>query len=543
MEKRTLLAIAIAFVVLGFYPVVLQQFYPEYGKPAKRTVDSSAASPSSQPARTESPAFLAVPTETFAEGSDIALENESLKLLFNQDASLVREAHFKKFPDSATDKPIRFFSLDRALGGPFEVRILDGSRFSEVNFSYKTLRGADGSVLSTGSANGLEVSKSVLWSRSGYDGKFSLSIKNTSGEPLDLRCQIYAGSSIHPLQSIDGQYIEANFGRRFDGKTEIKHIKETKSGKIVESPWNVDWVALKDRHFAAILKPGPGAIFTGRAEGLGQNLSAASLVSGAIRLGPGQVWTQEFTAYIGPTELARLEPLGLGDIVNFGKLDWIGKLLVGAMELLHTIFRNYGVAIIMLTTLINILLFPLTRLSYMSMKRMQLIQPHMNKLREQHKKTPEKLNKEMMELYKKHKVNPFGGCLPMILQMPVFIALYVALSKAVILRNSSFLWVTDLSSPDRVSLPFSLPFLGNSLHVLPLIMIAGMVLQQKISQVKVEGQDPAIEMQQKMMAIMMPIVFGFIFYTMPAGLVLYWLTNTIIMTLYQWRLKSMTLSL
>jgi YidC/Oxa1 family membrane protein insertase len=542
MEKRTLLAIAIAFVVLGFYPVVLQQFYPDYGKPAKKAAVSNVSDPS-EPAQPRSAAALTVPSKTFAEGSDIILENESLKLIFNQDTALAREAYFKKFPDSATDKPIRFFSIDKPVGGPFEVRILNGSSLSEIDLFYQTTRGDDGSIRSTGSAAALEVSKSILWSRSGYDGKFSVSVKNTSAESLDLRCQIFAGSSIHPLQSIDGQYIEANFGRRFDGKTEIKHIKETKAGKIVESPWNVDWVAIKDRHFAAILKPLSGAAFTGRAEGLGQNLSAASLVSGSIRLGPGQVWTQEFTAYIGPTELARLEPLGLGDIVNFGKLDWIGKLLVGAMELLHTIFRNYGVAIIMLTTLINVLLFPLTRLSYMSMKRMQLIQPHVNKLRDQHKKSPEKLNKEMMELYKKHKVNPFGGCLPMILQMPVFIALYVALSKAVILRNSSFLWVTDLSSPDRVPLPFSLPFLGNSLHVLPLIMIAGMVLQQKISQVKIEGQDPAIEMQQKMMAIMMPIVFGFIFYTMPAGLVLYWLTNTIIMTLYQWRLKNMTLSL
>ena len=147
-----------------------------------------------------------------------------------------------------------------------------------------------------------------------------------------------------------------------------------------------------------------------------------------------------------------------------------------------------------------------------------------------------------MELYKKHKVNPFGGCLPMILQTPVFIALYVALSKSVILINSKFLWIKDLSSPDRLPLPFSLPFLGNEIHVLPLVMVGAMFCQQKLTQVKVEGQDPAMESQQKMMTLMMPAMFGFIFYAMPSALVIYWLTNTLIMTSYQLSLKRVTLT-
>ena len=215
---------------------------------------------------------------------------------------------------------------------------------------------------------------------------------------------------------------------------------------------------------------------------------------------------------------------------------------MGGLELANKIFKNYGIAIIALTILTNVLLFPFTRISYMSMKRMQLIQPQMNKLKEQHKNSPDKLNKEMMELYKKHKVNPFGGCLPMLLQMPIFIALYVALSKAVILINAKFLWIGDLSSPDRVPLPFTLPYIGSEFHALPLIMCAGMAIQQKLSAVKIEGQDPTMEQQQKMMAVMMPIIFGFVFYSMPSGLVLYWLTNTVIMTLYQLSLKKVTLA-
>ena len=130
----------------------------------------------------------------------------------------------------------------------------------------------------------------------------------------------------------------------------------------------------------------------------------------------------------------------------------------------------------------------------------------------------------------------------MLLQMPVFIALYVALSKSVILVNSQFLWVHDLSSPDSVYLPFVLPFLGNKIHVLPLIMMGAIVVQQKFTQIKMEGQDPAMEAQQKMMALMMPVVFGFIFYSMPSGLVIYWLTNTVLMTSYQLYLKRVTLT-
>ena len=130
----------------------------------------------------------------------------------------------------------------------------------------------------------------------------------------------------------------------------------------------------------------------------------------------------------------------------------------------------------------------------------------------------------------------------MILQMPVFMALYVALSKSVILIGSKFLWARDLSSPDAVPLPFALPLVGQNIHVLPLIMVAAMVIQQKFTQIKIEGQDPAMESQQKMMATLMPIMFGFIFYGMPSGLVLYWLTNTLLMSLYQFHLKRITLT-
>ena len=130
----------------------------------------------------------------------------------------------------------------------------------------------------------------------------------------------------------------------------------------------------------------------------------------------------------------------------------------------------------------------------------------------------------------------------MVAQIPIFIALYVALSKSVDLINAKFLWVKDLSSPDRVYLPLSLPVVGNYIHLLPLLMVAATVVQQKFTQIQMDNQDPSVQAQQKMMTMMMPIIFGFIFYQMPSGLVLYWLTNTLIMASYQFRLKKMTLT-
>jgi YidC/Oxa1 family membrane protein insertase len=170
------------------------------------------------------------------------------------------------------------------------------------------------------------------------------------------------------------------------------------------------------------------------------------------------------------------------------------------------------------------------------MKEMQLLQPKIEALRKELKDNPQRLNKEIMELYKEHKVNPLGGCLPLLLQMPIFFALYQALIRSVALRGAHFLWIQDLSSPDKAFVfKNSLPLLGNQVNVLPILMAIGMFVQQKFSMPKTTG-DAA--QQQKMMMIIMPIMFGVIFYQMPSGLVLYWFINSLLMLGYQFRINS-----
>lgn len=539
MEKRTLIALALSFMVLGFYPVILQKFYPDYYK--KTSQAPQAQSVSAKAPAVGTLAEKLVKAGTFSPEEDMSFRNNSLQLVFNKKDGGIREIAFPRYMDSETSRPIKFLSLKDLGVSPAALLLTSGNDSSLVSDHSGSVVG-DGTSLSGSALGGkVRVTKNFEFS-AGYSANIKILFENTTASPLELNYEFLVGSGIVPRHSIDEQYVEANFFSEADGKKSLKHLKENRTGKQVSSAGTVRWVSVKDRHFSVIARPKAEDSMTGLVRGLGGRDFSASLVSSKRILPAGGSLEEEFLLYIGPNELDHLIPLGLEDLVNFGKFDLIGKFFVGALELLQKVCRSYGLAIIALTLLINLVLFPLTRVSYMSMKRMQLVQPQVNKLREQHKKNPEKLNKETMELYKKHKVNPFGGCIPMIVQIPIFIALYVALSKSVILINSRFLWVRDLSSPDRVYLPFSLPFAGNYIHLLPLLMVAAMAVQQKFTQIKMENQDPAMQMQQKMMAVMMPVIFGFVFYQMPSGLVLYWLTNTLIMSAYQLRLKNMTLA-
>ena len=530
MEKRTIMALAIAFLVMAFYPTVLEHFYPGYGQNARQHQQPQATTSAapSEPQLVKAADTGPAPAMPSSAGASQSFDTKKLNLVFYPEQAVIRRLGFTAYKLSILE------SNDAALSPLY----LDFLKSPGEPGAYALDLTDPLTVRAVAATPALSVTKSLVFKKDAYDALLSVRLENTSDAPQTLQYRVLVAPSIPPRGSIDQQYIEANFCAQ---DNQIRHIRESKAGKQVPSGAPVRWVAMKDRHFAVILRPLDGK-FHGLVEGHGKNRFAAWLVSPEFTLAPRESREERFVLYAGPADAETLAPLGLDGIVNFGKLDGIGKIMVGLLEILNKVFRNYGVSIIMLTVLINILLFPLTRASYMSMKRMQLIQPQMAKLKEKHGKNPQKLNQEMMELYKKHKVNPFGGCLPMLLQMPVFIALYVALSKAVILRGSRFLWIHDLSSPDVVPLPVRVPFIGEEIHLLPIIMCVAMVLQQKFTQVKIEGQDPQIEAQQRMMTAIMPVMFLFIFYTMPSGLVLYWLTNTLLMASYQLRLKRMTLT-
>jgi YidC/Oxa1 family membrane protein insertase len=225
-----------------------------------------------------------------------------------------------------------------------------------------------------------------------------------------------------------------------------------------------------------------------------------------------------FDVYVGPKARDVLTRAGhdLDRALDFGWFWFIAIPLLEALHLLHRVTGNYGVAIIVLTTLVKIATIPLTQTTFRNMREMQKIQPQMAKLRERFKDDQVALQKEMMELYRRHRVNPFSGCLPMVLQIPIFVGLYNALSHAIELRHAPFaLWINDLSSPDKLMV------FGVGIPVLTLLMGASMFVQQWLTP---QQGDPT---QQRMM-MFMPLIFTFMFINFPAGLVLYWLVNNVL---------------
>lgn len=244
---------------------------------------------------------------------------------------------------------------------------------------------------------------------------------------------------------------------------------------------------------------------------------------------PGEKAEFVFDIYIGSKRLETLKSVGkkLDAAVDFGWFDIIAKFCLLVMNFIHKLIPNYGVAVILLTVLIKLLLWPLGNKSYKAMGAMKKLQPEINKIREKYEHDKTRMNQEIMALYKTYKVNPMSGCLPLLAQMPIFIGLYRMLYESVELRHAPFFgWITDLSVPDRLfNFGFSVWGLEppTGIPVLTLIMGATMFLQQKMS--PPAGGDP---MQAKMFLYFMPVMMTFIFINFPAGLVLYWLVNNII---------------
>lgn len=295
----------------------------------------------------------------------------------------------------------------------------------------------------------------------------------------------------------------------------------------------VDWIGYMDQYFlTALVMPdqseNPAMTPPALMAVLQDHGGLATGVSRPVDLAPGKKAVYDFDFYYGPKSNHDLNAAGhhLNKSVDLGWFSFLATPLAILLRWIYGWVGNYGVAIILVTLLIKILLWPLTAKSYRSMKEMQKLGPKVAKLREKYGDNKEVMNREIMQLYKTFKVNPLGGCLPMLLQIPFFIAFYRVLDSLLELRGAPFiLWIQDLAAPDRLfSFNFSIPFFEppTGIPVLTLLMGASMILQQKMTPTTLG--DP---IQAKMM-MMMPIIFTFILINMPAGLVLYWLVNNIL---------------
>ena len=230
--------------------------------------------------------------------------------------------------------------------------------------------------------------------------------------------------------------------------------------------------------------------------------------------------------YFGPKEMNEIRklPPTVMDAMHISYFSWfefLARPMVRFLVWLNSIFHSYGIAIIVLTLLVRLIFWPITQKANTSMRKMSKLKPKMDEIREKYKSNPQEMNMRMMELYRVEKVSPLGGCLPILLQIPVFFALYSALDSSVELRQVSFLWCTDLARPDLVGPQINLPFFGpTGLHPLVIAMTLLMVLQQKMTP---SNMDPA---QQKVM-LLMPVIMLFMLYNLPSGLTLYWTVSQV----------------
>jgi YidC/Oxa1 family membrane protein insertase len=282
------------------------------------------------------------------------------------------------------------------------------------------------------------------------------------------------------------------------------------------------WIAMVQHYFASAWLPSDKTVrdvYVGKVE---QNLYRIGLQTPLAPLAAGASHIEKTRLFIGPQEETLLEKIAPGfDLIkDYGYLTVIAKPIFWLLEQIHSYLANWGWAIVILTLLIKLLFFPLSAASYKSMARMKEVQPRLMTLREQLKGDPQKLNRAMMDLYKQEKINPLGGCLPVVVQIPVFIALYWVLLSSVEMRNAPWiLWINDLSVPD--------PY-----YILPVIMAVSMYVQVKLN------PTPPDPLQAKIM-MWMPIVFSVMFFFFPAGLVLYWVVNNILSIAQQWQINQM----
>jgi YidC/Oxa1 family membrane protein insertase len=290
-------------------------------------------------------------------------------------------------------------------------------------------------------------------------------------------------------------------------KKKQSHIGEAKDG----------WIAMIQHYFVSAWVPEQGRYREVRTAQDAPNLFSVSTVMPLEAIAPGATGTSKATLWVGPQDqeqLAAIAP-GLDLVVDYGWLTFLSKPLFWLLQFLHGLVGNWGWAIVLLTVLVKAAFYPLSAASYRSMAKMKEVTPRLMALREKYGDDKQKLNVAMMELYKNEKINPLGGCLPILVQIPVFIALYWVLLASVEMRNQPWiLWVTDLATPD--------PW-----FILPVLMMASMWFQYKLN------PTPPDPVQAKVMAAM-PFIFGIMFFLFPAGLVLYWLVNNCISIAQQW---------
>ncbi len=534
----------IAFIVFSFSILLLWESWQGYSNPkppvAQHQPEKTAAATAQaevppQPGQSLAPAAKVAETGQSQKGARARVVTDVLNAEIDANGGDLRElvlTSYRQNEDAA--QPFRLFEEKAGRDYFAQMGFTGGALpthktvFELAPGEYKLKDGENALKVSLkATLNGAVVERVYTFHRGSYVVDVDTRVKNGGaaaiegfpyyqflrhGQPPEGQSRFISTFTGPAIYTEAGKFQKVKFDDIAKGKAE--HAKEAKDG----------WIGMIEHHFfAAWLTSNPTDAsqrdFYTRS--VGKDEYTAGLIFPAVKLNPGEEKTVSMRLYAGPQELEKIKSLapGLELVVDYGWLTVLAYPLFVVLNWLNTLAHNWGVSIILLTVLIKGAFYPLSATSYKSMAKMRKLAPRLQHLKERYGDDRQKLHEAMMKIYQEEKINPLGGCLPILIQIPVFIALYWVLLGTVELRQAPFaLWITDLSEPD--------PY-----YVLPIIMAITSFIQVRLSP---SSPDPV---QQKVM-MAMPVIFSVMFLFFPAGLVLYWLVNNVLSILQQWRINK-----
>lgn len=577
MEKRAIIAIILTFLIILLWGVIQSKFFPQApSKPSPQEVKKEHVTPvekkiekeieESKPLKKEG----VLTKKKVSIKKEVSIETQNYWAVFTSEDARLKHFKLKKYQDRVEQSPItkkltRLIEniLGKKVKEPKKPEPLDlvntkeegelplGLTFAESTSNgnwevdkeqlYLPQTGDKGEITFVKSfENGLKVVKRYGFKSEEDTIDMEVEVQNSSTKEIKIQqlgLEWIGRIELEKLADEDNKDFGLKYAFMKNQKVERKSLggagssgctpgcgtqKRTVEPFEFSDKGDIEWFSFEGEYFTAILVPPPSkGNITLTVGGSEKNLLKANVILPSFSIPPEQIVKILYRIYIGPKEIDRLKELGIGaeKLLDFGYFTFVAKPLLWFLKLTNTVTKNFGVDIIILSILIKIIFIPLTQISFKSMKEMQKVQPEMSRLKQTYKNDKARLQQEIMLLYKRRKINPMSGCLPMVIQIPVFIALYNALQNAIEMRHAPlFLWIRDLSAKDPI-------------YLTPIVMGVSMVIQQKMTPT---SADPA----QAKMFMLMPIMFTFLFLNFPSGLVLYWLVNNILSIAHQYYINK-----
>ena len=533
MEKRAILAIAISIAILFIYnEIFLKKYQPQQQNPQTQSITAKKVEKKPEiPVVKQKPVIDKKEIIGQFKENIITVENNLFKLDFTNRGGALLKCVLKKYYKTVRKRE-NVILFDTLKYPEFNNIIsINGTTLKNIEYNANSdkkhviVKDKPFELVYSYKNNGITIKKIYKIFPDKYEVQLNYVIINNTSNNLNISNSTlyYHSSNIKKRR-----YLFEGPSFLVNGVLKEVDIKKIKKNGVIEYKNNISWLGYSRIYFLSVMLKRNSYFDSGKTYLKGENVVIEGIKK--YNIGKNDFAKDINSIYLGPKKYDILASYhaGLERSINFGIFYFLAKPLLIVLNWFYKFIPNYGIAIILLTILIKLIFYPLTNKSYESMKKMKEIQPYVQKLKEMYKDDKVKFNQQVMELYKKHKVNPFGGCLPIIIQIPVFFALYKTLLVAIELRHAPFIkylpfthkyWLVDLSAKD--------PY-----YITPILMGISMFIQQKMT--PTGGTDP---LQEKIM-LFMPIFLTFLFLNFPSGLVLYWLVNNILSIIQQYYVEK-----